>query len=713
LRGVTLTLVDGDPENVWLGGRNQLIRFDPKLTARPAPPPASPVCRFARAHADGTDERLRSGDEVRVDCALPAFVDERSNRFRFRFAGADAPWSEWSSSGTRVLPRLPPGELILEIEARDALGATSAAAPLTFDVAPRWHQRAAVRAAASIGLALIVAGVVALRLRNLAARQRTLEATVAERTQELRASEAQYRRLFDNASDMIFAVDREGTIRSISPAVERILGLAPSELQGRRLDELVHPAERGRLAEFLSAAAVGDTAPILEVNAQGKGSAARVLQLTARAVPSAADGHDLEGVARDVTERRAIEEQFRQAHKMEAVGQLAGGVAHDFNNLMTVVAGHCELLLETAQGEAREGLLEIRRATARAAALTRQLLAFGGRQLLQLSPISLNDVITGLAPTLRAAIGEAIVLEVRLAPDLWPIHGDPEQVGQVLVNLASNARDAMPGGGVLGIATANVEISEAEEAPALPAGDYVLLTVSDTGRGIDAETRERIFEPFFTTKETGLGTGLGLSTVFGIVTQTGGSISVESAPGAGTRFSIHLPRSKPAALATDASSSPAVAQTPPALSPASKPARAVPASPPSSATPPPNLSVGSGLSVLVVDDEPALRKLVEAALRRHGFAVAAAGGGSEALDLAHGTRFDLLISDVVMPEMSGPEVARRLRQLQPELRVLFMTGYASPVDAGVDLRDEIVLSKPFTSASLVDALRRALERSTG
>jgi PAS domain S-box-containing protein len=390
----------------------------------------------------------------------------------------------------------------------------------------------------------------------------------------------------------------------------------------------------------------------------------------------------------DITERRALEEQFLQAQKMESIGRLAGGVAHDFNNLLTVIVSTADLAAAGfQQGDPLVAdLREIRQAAERGAALTRQLLAFSRRQVFQPQVVQLNDTLTALEPMLRRLLGEDIRLVIVPGPALGNVRVDPAQMQQVLMNLLVNGRDAMPNGGVLTIETANVELDDAyvgrhfDVSP----GVYVMLAVSDTGVGMDAATRQRVFEPFFTTKPAGRGTGLGLSTVYGIVKQSGGHVWVYSEPGVGTTFKIYLPRT------TD----PVTSVQPPR-----------PAAP----------AQGSE-TILLVDDDESLREVSRRALNAAGYTVLPAGTAGEALLAAerfHG-QIGLLLTDVVMPTMRGPELAHRVSQLHPEIRVLYMSGYPENaiVHEGQLVEGAFFLSKPFDPATLTRRVREVLDMPT-
>jgi CheY-like chemotaxis protein len=369
---------------------------------------------------------------------------------------------------------------------------------------------------------------------------------------------------------------------------------------------------------------------------------------------------------------------------MEAVGRLAGGVAHDFNNLLTGIIGYADLLRSglPADNELRADAEEVRKAADRAAALTRQLLAFSRRQVLQPQSLSLNEAVGEMERMLRRLIGEDVELVTDTDPDLGLVEADPGQIEQVIANLVVNARDAMPGGGRLILRTANVEVDgHPRTEPQMRPGSYVLLSVSDSGSGMDTETQSRMFEPFFTTKDVGKGTGLGLATVYGIVKQSGGYIWVTSAPRAGTTFDIFLPRAERTSRA-ESSGRPALP----------RPAR-----------------TGTE-TVLVVEDERLVRDLIARDLGERGYTVLTAENGAEALEIASGRSepVDLVLTDVVMPELGGPELAARLTAEQPGLKVVYMTGYAERAVVG-ELAPWPLLQKPFNVGALADTLREVLD----
>jgi PAS domain S-box-containing protein len=518
----------------------------------------------------------------------------------------------------------------------------------------------------------------------------------------LRESEERFRSLIENASDVITILDGNGVIRYASPSIERVLGYVPEELVGRSVRELVDMEDMDTTREWLVALRDGG-GDVVEIRTRTADGDWRVLEAVGKVLVDGPDGREIVVNARDVTERRqaeealqASEEQLRQAQKMEAVGRLAGGVAHDFNNLLTAISGYSEFLIAQLDSESplRHDAVEIQKAAERAAALTRQLLAFSRRQVLQPKVLDLNDVVADVSRLLRRLIGEDVQLAVHPATDLGQVKADPGQLEQVLVNLAVNARDAMPSGGELVIRTANLVLTSPLSGAGgeLEAGRYVTLTVGDTGAGIDTSTREHLFEPFFTTKEQGKGTGLGLATVFGIVKQSGGDILVTSEPGSGAEFTIVLPRvDAPAALRAVEGNGNGNGHGNGHASPA-----------------------GGAETVLLVEDEQVVRRLVRDVLERSGYEVLEAQDGATALELCsgHEGEIDLLLTDVVMPQMSGRELAEQLTGSRPGLRVLYTSGYTDgeidedgALDAGVSF-----VGKPFSPDELARKVRELLDK---
>ena len=392
------------------------------------------------------------------------------------------------------------------------------------------------------------------------------------------------------------------------------------------------------------------------------------------------------GISLDVTERHTLEAQYQQAQKMEAIGRLAGGVAHDFNNLLTVILGFCELLLADLDPDdpRQADIAEIQKAGTSAAGLTRQLLAFSRKEIIEPTLLDLNVVVADMRAMLGRLIGEDVKVVLGLRPELAPVKADRGQVEQIVMNLAVNARDAMPKGGTLTIETANVELDEhyAKTHLAVKPGPYVALTVTDTGTGMTPQVQARLFEPFFTTKEVGKGTGLGLATVHGIVTRSGGSVNVYSEVGRGTSFTVYFPRADAAEMVVDA--------------------------------PPPVARPRAGTeTVLVVEDAEGLRELARRLLERQGYTVLVAANADEALRLfEQNASIDVLLTDVVMPGASGPELTRQLVERRPALKVIYMSGYTEEaiVQHGVLKPGIAFLHKPFTSETLGRKIREVLDR---
>jgi signal transduction histidine kinase/ActR/RegA family two-component response regulator len=395
-----------------------------------------------------------------------------------------------------------------------------------------------------------------------------------------------------------------------------------------------------------------------------------------------------EGIVEDLSEQSLLEEQLRQSQKMEAIGRLAGGIAHDFNNLLTVISGYTGMLIDTLSNKdpRRADAERVKTASDRAAALTRQLLAFSRKQVLTPTTLNLNSVISDLSKLLPRLIGEDVDLAFIPGDHLSSIYADRGQVEQVLMNLMVNARDAMPEGGKITVETRNKHLDEkyTRHRRGVVPGEYVMLAVTDTGSGMDAATKARIFEPFFTTKEEGKGTGLGLATVYGIVKQSGGHVTVYSEPGQGTAFKVYFP-------ATSAGKKPD-------REPAATPYRA------------------HGETLLVVEDENDLRNMIVRALRRREYNVLEARTGEEALELVEkdGCKVQLLITDIVMPGMRGTEAAQRLVALLPDLRTLYMSGYTDNAMFHQKLLETgtLFLQKPFTIAALEEKVQKALEKKS-
>jgi two-component system cell cycle sensor histidine kinase/response regulator CckA len=509
-------------------------------------------------------------------------------------------------------------------------------------------------------------------------------------THALRVSEARYRGLVEGSIQGML-IHREFRIEFASPALATIFDCpSADELIGRDLRDFIAPQEWARIEGYAAAQRRGESVPP-RYDLQGVRRDRSLIWVEAMVSVVAWEGAPatLMTVV-DVSERKRTEEELRQAQKMEAVGRLAGGVAHDFNNLLTVIAGRSHFLAHRLGPEdpSRRDVELIQKSAERAAQLTRQLLAFSRKQILEPQLVDLSVIATGIEPILRRLIGEDMHLSVTSREGLGRVKADPGQVEQVILNLAINARDAMPRGGRLAIETANVELDESSAGhltEVIP-GPYVMLAVSDTGIGMDAATQARLFEPFFTTKEPGKGTGLGLATVYGIVKQSGGHVAVHSALGRGSTFKVYLPRLEGA---VDGDQRVHVA------APASR---------------------GSE-TVLLVEDEPELRTLAREILAAWGYTVLHSGDSTQAFGLAerHNGSIHLLLTDVVMPGMSGREVADRLLSTRPDMKVLFMSGYTDSaiVHHGVLDPGTPFLPKPFTPDALVRKVREVLDRPRG
>jgi two-component system cell cycle sensor histidine kinase/response regulator CckA len=504
-------------------------------------------------------------------------------------------------------------------------------------------------------------------------------------TAALDTSEERYRLLVENSADMITLQDRQGLITFASPSVARVLGFRPAEVMGRRLSDFVHEDDVRILASALDEVLVRGFTPLITgLRFRHRDGTWRIVEGSAARIVESDGKVGLVTIGRDITERVQLEAQLHRAQKLEAVGRLAGGVAHDFNDLLTVILGYSDLLLDQLDMDhiLHQEVAEIRRAADRASTLTQQLLTFGRRQVLSSHPADLNPLIEAQLDTLRQLLGEGVELTLKLETDLASTRVDPGQVGQMIMNLAANARDAMPQGGRLTIETANLELDAAgARRCAVPPGPYVTLALTDTGHGMDAATQARLFEPFFTTKEPGKGTGLGLSSVYAIVRQCGGNILVSTEPGRGSRFEIHLPCA--------------------GGGPGADPAKLAP-----------DEACGDE-TVVLVEDEPLVKNLVGEVLRKRGYQVMEFINGREALTRTK--RFSglihLLVTDVVMPGMSGIELARHLALGRPELRILFISGYADDLVGrqGVLQPGRAFLQKPFTPDILLRKVRELLD----
>ena len=534
-------------------------------------------------------------------------------------------------------------------------------------------------------------------LAKLRQRIQDLEASENERRraeEALRESEERFRQMYDEAPVGYHELDREGRIIRVNRRELEMLGYTDEELLGRPVWKFVVEEEMTR--QVIMAKITGDVSfhETFERTYRRKDGTTLPVLIEDQVIRNKKGRiTGIRSMIEDITERRRAEEalqkseeQLRQWQRVEAIGRLAGGVAHDFNNLLMTIKGCSELLLGglDQSDPRRDEVEEIRKAAERATALTRQLLAFGRRQVLQPQVLDLNEVVANMDRMLQRLIGEDIQLLTVLDRELWPVKVDPGQIEQVIMNLAVNARDAMPGGGKLTIETANVVLDEgyARRHVSVKTGPCVMVAVTDTGCGMDKEIQSHLFEPFFTTKKTGEGTGLGLSTVYGIVKQSGGNIWAYSELGQGTTFKIYLPRVEEAVKTYRPKTAAAV-------------------------------SPGGSETILLVEDEEAVRTIVSKILQNRGYTVLEAHHGNEALQICehHEGPIHLMVTDVVMPQVSGRELAERLTLLRPEIRVLFMSGYPDNaiVHHGVLGAGTAFLQKPFTLNALECKVRELLD----
>jgi two-component system cell cycle sensor histidine kinase/response regulator CckA len=511
---------------------------------------------------------------------------------------------------------------------------------------------------------------------------------------QLSEQEEMFQLISENADDLITVINGEGQRLYNSPGYQKVFGYSSEDLQGKPVVEQIHPDDHEAILAARDDVFRNGSGPRVEYRFRTKQGDWRILESNGSPVRNhRGQIEKIVVVSRDITERkqaeellRQREEQLRQAQKMEAVGRLSGGIAHDFNNLLGVIIGYSEAMEIHLEPDdpLRKNAEEIRKAGERAASLTQQLLAFSRQQVLQPKFLDLNAVVTDIGKMLRRLIGADIELTTKLASQLGCVRADQSQVEQVIVNLVVNARDAMPDGGKLLIETSNVEISEdfARTLPFLHPGPHVLLTVADTGVGMDAETQQHIFEPFFTTKGPGRGTGLGLATVYGVVKQSGGIVGIDSKPGKGATFKIFLPQAREATV----TSAPEVADT--------------------------KNSTGTG-TILLVEDEEALLNLTADILTDTGYKVLTARDGIQALEIAQSIDepIHLLLTDVMMPKLGGPALAQKISQLRPDTCVLFMTGHAERGLASQSLLSPGAerLQKPFTRDGLIRHVRQVLD----
>jgi|GEM_PF-1134207 len=649
-----------------------VITFDPRTIQ--AAPAASPVMLQNAVLGHDTvrldtlrEVRLIDGDRnLAIQFTSPTYLGERSVRYRFRLDGFDKQWIDPGSQKAAYYTNLPPGEYTFRVAAANAEGVwLETPTSLRVVVPPRFYETWWFYALCLLSVTVLAFALHRLRLAALQRNAAHLAMLVHERTQ----AEERYRDLLENASDVVIICDADGRIGSWNAEAERVTGYSKAEAVGTPLTQLL--PEIGSIRDLTRR----------DIDFANKCGRPASIEITTREIieNGAIVGYQVFG--RDVYEWRRMQAQLEQAQKMEAIGRLAGGIAHDFNNLLTVIRGNSELITN-AQPEVRE----IIKAADSAASLTQQLLAFSRRQVQQTRALDLNLKIMTARSFVERLIGADVEVVTALDENLPRVRGDRGQIDQIIINLIVNSRDAMPDGGKIFISTRPYTIRpgrESEEWETEP-GAYVELAIRDTGTGMDSATRSRIFEPFFTTKGPGRGTGLGLATVYGVVKQTGGHITVESSPGKGTTVRVYLPV--------------ASGELPDSGHAAETVARPVPPA--------------NGARILLVEDEDAVRTLTRKVLVRHGYTVTTAAGGPEALELLeqHGD-VDLLLTDIVMPVMNGRELASQVHSRYPQIRILYMSGYTEDevIRRGILPEGEQYLGKPFTPAGLVEAVAAALD----
>jgi len=502
----------------------------------------------------------------------------------------------------------------------------------------------------------------------------------------VRQWERRFEDLFENTKDILFTLDLEGRITAMNKAAEDLMGWSAEEALEKDIRSFVAPEHAAVCNETMRRIVNEEPPQHFEIAMLHKDGRRVLLNVSAHLLRSKGKKEFIQGIARDVTERRQLENMVRQSQKLEAIGRLSGGLAHDFNNLLCLITGHTELLTEALEPNERvlRSVTQIRKAADSAAALTRQLLAFSRRQVFHPQVVDLNAIVVETEKLLARLIDEHIEFYTALDPALGRVLVDPVQLEQVIINLALNARDSMPGGGKLTIETSNLDLEEDHRSKLsqIPAGKYVLFAMTDTGCGMSEETQGHIFEPFYTTKELGKGTGLGLATVYGIVKQSGGFIWVYSEEGRGTTFKVYLPR---------------------VISPLTE-ARIGGQ----------RAEIGRGTeTILVVEDAEALRALTKEFLTSCGYSTLEAANGDEAIRIARSYSgvIDLLLTDVVMPRMGGKYLAEQIAQIRPHTRLLYMSGYPNDgiVQAGILANGVTLLEKPFTREILSKRVRQVLD----
>jgi PAS domain S-box-containing protein len=605
-------------------------------------------------------------------------------RFKYKLEGYDRDWIDAGNRRVAYYGKIPPGQYTFQVIAANNDGVWNrAGASFPFHLKPHFYQTLWFDILCMMAAALSLWWIVGIYQQRLNRREQEL-AIVEDALKWKTVAEARYRDLFESAVYGIYRA-RNGCYLEVNRAMVAMLGYGSKEevlTLNPATQVYADPADFSRVQEALDAA---ERVEDLEVTWKRKNGTPIIVQLSGRRIPDPQGSANIaEIIAQDVTQQKHLENRLQQVEKMDAIGRLAGGVAHDFNNLLTVILGYTRLLLDRPANPDAAALRQVEKAADRAAGLTNQLLAFSRHKIVQPWVLNLNSIVLNMKTMLERVIGEDVELTTDLASDLGFIRGDRSQIEQVIMNLAVNARDAMPHGGRLHFATRNtvVERDGKNGDVKVRPGKYVMLEASDTGCGMSKETMARIFEPFFTTKEVGRGTGLGLSTIYGIVQQAGGCVDVTSELGAGTIFQVYMPRNFEAEPVTVSEHKP------------------------------PRKLRGTE-TVLLVEDHAALREMTSAMLQAQGYTVlqAAHAGEAERICCEHKGRIDVVLTDVVMPEVSGPELAKRLQRLRPGVRLIYTSGYTD----NSALREDVLkhnlpfLQKPYDQSELLSKVREVLD----
>ena len=661
---------DGE-DGLWIAVEDGVLRFDLAQSAAPGPLPEPLLTRFTADNVAlplAPAAEVGAGQEiVMFHVGLPSFVDESKTLFQYKLEGLTEKWSPWTTDSAPAYANLAPGDYRLRVRARNVYGGESPELNFGFAVLPPWYQTST--AYLFYGLALLSLLWVGdkLRHRHLEARERELGHLVNERSAALEKSESRYRSLVDNARDAILTTDRHGRIMTINPAGAEMTGRPAEALIGTRLADLIARESSAEAAQLLNPEAASADAPV-ELKLRGQNGDSRTVEVTRRRLYDREQVSGIETVARDVTLRKEIQDRLGHSQRLEAMGQLAGGVAHDINNNLTVILGYADLLRDhPADDELKVECVDlIKHSGEQSRDLAQKLLAFGRKQVLKPRAVDLAEVLQGMQRLWKRVLPESIELNVRALKGVAMVLVDPGQLEQVTMNLVTNAMEAMPSGGRLDIELDVQEIDEASAAPLqLASGRWAVTRFRDTGSGMSPEVCQRVFEPFFSTKDAGRGSGLGLASVHGIVQQMGGSVAVESTEGVGSVFTVYLPVTVDAEIGAAEAAQPDLSEV-----------------------------RGDGRRVLLVEDDPHVRAALVAMLRDGGYDVAEAANAEAATALmtenTEGQHdIDVLISDVRMPGLSGVELAHGIREIRPRLPILLISGYAEEAAdlASLDVSD--------------------------